>query len=950
MKIKKKLLCLGAILATCLGFAATATACDFTFPVLRDNPSESSSESSSSEEEELPPEEDNNAEYVYRITLQNQTGFGFSGTTVKLMDGDRLVAEKKTNAAGNANFTAEEVSEVGSYTIVVENAPAGYELPDRELQTSDSAGTQTLVPIKPTGVLEGEAPAGTTYKLGDVMYDFTVTLSDGSEYTLSEVLQENKVVLLNFWATWCNPCKQEFPAMNNAAKAYQDKGVSVVALSTTDSRAKVAEFKNAEGLSFNMGPIGANLANLFNVGSIPHSVMIDRYGVIVFNEIGSMPTTSAFTVRFDQLLGDDYVSTVIGEVASDTPDEGGGEQEMVKPTFSPPAVSDLKEALVDENGSADGFNFRYQEKSEYQPGDEKYDEYNWPWLIGTEENGRSYVYASNQGYNSSYSILYAKMTAKEGDVLTFDYKIGSEEDCDIFYVTLDGVIIKEYSGADYEDWNTSYAYVFKEFEAGDHELAFFFWKDSGTMAHEDIARISNLRLENVSDLASVSESVDIFRFAATDKNEKGAATQFKNYVDIHWSTEDDYAHVGSADGPVLYANMMNSTPWSHQSVWNLAYAGYIVANGINYRDAIEDFAWESTQVTDVYGYTPVTKDLKYLLDLMVKNCAVEEKWKGDYHKDEWLEVCVYWEHYGLADLPEDPMAGITFTAAIEMQEGENSVDVPFRINPRGFKYKFTPTRSGVYKVYSTGDKNPQVFLVDSDRTTMLGYWDDKVFVEMITDEYGNDITDSNFEFYWAFEKDKTYYLLFTTYMDEVASYNVNIDYLGKEYVYRENAALGPYSANMVTFEMFLPDAIEYAYADPAQEYDYADGRLNAQGDGYYHYVEADGRLGSVIMLDVNRPTAFWSSTSLYNICRQAYKYDVEKRALYIDGVDYTDEFKRICFIANKQSGDMKGFAKVDKNLFDLLQKVTMSAKYEGIEESWLLLCYYDKTLIAKVDE
>ncbi len=924
MKLLKKILLVGATLIALLGVGAGAVACG------GDKGGNDSSASTSA------PEADTDA-YVYRVSVQNETGFGFSDATVKLMDGDRVVAIKKTNASGNANFLAEEVS-VGKYKVVVEDTPDGYTLPEESFSTIELSGTDTVVALTPTGVLEGEAPVGHTYQLGDIMYDFTVTTCDNKTYTLSEVLKEKQLVLLNFWATWCTPCKSEFPAMHDASIAYKDS-VSVLALSTDDGKAAVADFQKTNGYTqFNMGSTSGTGLDVttfpyydkgqLNTG-IPHTVMIDRYGVVVFNEVGAMTSVSDFIRQFDKFIGEEYRPTVIGNTSSgeNSGDSSTDASTQIKPNVTPPKASELKDVLTED--SAKGMTFRFQEEDGLKEGDEEFDAYNWPWLISED---KSYIYASNINVNNSHAILYSTIEAKAGDVLAFDYKVGSES-YDYLYVMLDGEIINKYSGYHSKQWNTSYCYVFKDYEVGKHEVAFVFLKDGDKMSYDDVVHIKDLRILSVDDLNSPNVDANIFRQAATVKNaDSKAKTQFKNYVDVVLNENDQYYHVGNENGPVLYANLLNASHWNETSIWLLAYNDYIVGDGMNFHYAVEDFAWEATQPTTVNGYTPVTEDLKYLLDAAARYTTFGKKWNGEYHENEWLEVCIYWEHYGQTELPEDPMAGITFTAAIPMQEGSNPVSVPYQINPRGFKYKFIPERSGAYHVYSTGYYNTEMFLVASDRTTMIGRWDDKVFDEKIENEDGELVSDENFDFYWYFNAGETYYMLFTTYMDDTVDYNVNIDYLGETYTYLTNAAVGPYSANLNTFEMFLPDAISYAYSDPTEG-----------GDGYYHHVKEDGTLGSIIYLDVNRPTAHFPSQALYDICREAENYKPEYRALYINGVDYTPAFKEICYKADIQSGELRGFAAVDKTIFDLLQKLTVE-KHAGIDDSWLLMCYYYVTL------
>lgn len=69
-----------------------------------------------------------------------------------------------------------------------------------------------------------------TYQLGDTMDDFAVTLSDGTETFLYGLLTQKKAVLINFWASWCGPCKIEFPFMQQAYDELSDD-VGIIALS-----------------------------------------------------------------------------------------------------------------------------------------------------------------------------------------------------------------------------------------------------------------------------------------------------------------------------------------------------------------------------------------------------------------------------------------------------------------------------------------------------------------------------------------------------------------------------------------------------------------------------------------------------------------------------------------------------------------------------------------------
>ncbi|MBE7078407.1 MAG: TlpA family protein disulfide reductase [Clostridiales bacterium] len=924
MKLFKKLALLTASALLCVGLGVAAAACGED-PQPEPTPSPSTV---------IPPEP---TDYSYCVRVANAGGFGFKGVTVKLMDGEEVVAQDTTPKSGRVYFTDIAADE---YEVVLENLPNGY-IPARSYKTIALEGTQVEAEITPIGVLDGEAPANTRYELGSVMYDFTVRTSDNTEYTLSDILGEKELLVINFWATWCGPCKQEFPALNNAIIEYGED-VECLAISTTDDNASVAAYKNSSGLLLNMAKAGeGNLATLFGAGgSIPQTIMIDRYGVVVFNHVGSMTSKSDWTVRFDKFLGDDY-QPYVWEKAKELPGPGDGENpnpgnELVKPNVATPSASALKSAF-DEAGD---FSFRWQEKG-VEEGDEDYDEYNWPWLIKEDADGK-YIQASNQKINNSWALFFADFNAAEGDVIAFEYMIGAEQQVtggDFFCLLLDGVKVKQISGYHLDGWTTCYAYVFKDYEAGEHTLTFAFQKDGSDASHDDIVCLRNLRVLDIDDIpASAGTDAHVYRDAANVLNtEENATAQFKEYADVVYNEKDGYYHVGTEDGPLLLVNVWYASKWcSATSLWMLAYNGYCVANGFNLSEAVEQIAWAANQPTGrLWGYATVTQEIKEILQMITMNVTEYQNWNGPSHDKEWLELCCYYENYA-DEAFEDPMRGITFEGAIKMHEGNNTVEVLFEMKPRGFKYKFTPTESAVYHVYSTGTLDTMCWLANENQE-LIGEFAYKTFNStQIID--GVEYPDLNFEFYWYMEANTTYYLLCTTYDDKAAVYNVTIENKG-ETVQQFTPMATSYSQNMSSGTLFVKDAMDYMYSEE---------------DGYYHVKNADGSMGSVIYLATHYTTYLDSNYSLTYILEsmrvddesaEYYPWDrpVEERIFYVNGTDYTDLIDTYVYMAGQVSGELYGFTPLTQELFKAIDNVVRySAHYDGIANSWQMMCFYYK--------
>jgi peroxiredoxin len=112
--------------------------------------------------------------------------------------------------------------------------------------------------------------------------DFKVKTYAGEELSLSNL--KGKVVLLDFWATWCGPCIVEMPAVKATWQKYQNDNFVIVGVSLDRNKKAFETYIKKEGISWVQYFDGAGwdnkIARLYNVHSIPQTVLIDHQGVI----------------------------------------------------------------------------------------------------------------------------------------------------------------------------------------------------------------------------------------------------------------------------------------------------------------------------------------------------------------------------------------------------------------------------------------------------------------------------------------------------------------------------------------------------------------------------------------------------------------------------------------------------------------------------------------------
>lgn len=144
--------------------------------------------------------------------------------------------------------------------------------------------------------------AESTMQPGMPAPDFELQAPDGSILKVSDY--RGKYLLLDFWASWCGPCRRENPKVVALYNEYHDKGFEILGVSLDNDRAKWLEAIQTDGLVWNhvsdLKKWGSEAAKLYAVRSIPHTVLIDPEGNIVAVKLRG----SELRYKLEELLGE----------------------------------------------------------------------------------------------------------------------------------------------------------------------------------------------------------------------------------------------------------------------------------------------------------------------------------------------------------------------------------------------------------------------------------------------------------------------------------------------------------------------------------------------------------------------------------------------------------------------------------------------------------------------
>jgi peroxiredoxin len=140
-----------------------------------------------------------------------------------------------------------------------------------------------------------------TQRREPVAADFTLNAIDGSTIQMSDY--RGKVVLLEFMATWCPPCKLSVPDLIELHNMFNDKDFALISISVDEQRSRVASFVDEYAIPYIMLMDSKNVNSVYGVMTLPTTFLIDRQGNIALKHLGYMPDFAYhFAQEIEELL------------------------------------------------------------------------------------------------------------------------------------------------------------------------------------------------------------------------------------------------------------------------------------------------------------------------------------------------------------------------------------------------------------------------------------------------------------------------------------------------------------------------------------------------------------------------------------------------------------------------------------------------------------------------
>ena len=349
-------------------------------------------------------------------------------------------------------------------------------------------------------------PGAAAMETGDEIF----RTADGGTVSLSELLEDRKMVLITVFATWCGQCRVDFPVLQTVYEAWKDEA-AVVAVSgdRTDTGETLREYAVSMGLTFPFVAGGdSSLPDELRVTAYPTTFVIDRFGQVALRLVGALPDSAALARLFSSFCSEDYTGSVFPEGL---------------PSAAAQAAGGTDGRLTDCLTQTAGVSFSSGGRS-------------WEWPFVPDEAG--YAVSTNGGEAGSSSVLYARVNAAEDRVLSWQFSVSSEPLYDALTVQLDGETVRVYSG----ETGTRTDALF--LTAGAHEIIFSYQKDGFGDEGDDRAAVGSFSLLGGQDAQTALAALPVHPWAET------ASLAAVNEGTREFSVSDPQGMLARVYGPV----------------------------------------------------------------------------------------------------------------------------------------------------------------------------------------------------------------------------------------------------------------------------------------------------------------------------------------------------------------------------------------------------------------